>query len=108
MSIFLNIDCMDALPWFPDNHFDLAIVDPPYGDGNGGGSDRPIRIMGGEVRQKNHRVGHKPRRGIFQRTIPCLTQTNRLGRKLFQPSADKKLHRVAEKQYTREIHYGDV
>lgn len=41
---FLNIDCMDpeqGLPSYPDNFFDLAIVDPPYGIAekiyNGGG-----------------------------------------------------------------------
>lgn len=28
---FYNMDCMDALPQFPDKFFDLAIVDPPYG-----------------------------------------------------------------------------
>ena len=26
-----NQDCMEAMKGFPDNHFDLAIVDPPYG-----------------------------------------------------------------------------
>ena len=25
------MDCMEALPDFPDGYFDLAIVDPPYG-----------------------------------------------------------------------------
>ena len=30
---FINADCMDYLPKYPDNHFDLAIVDPPYGGG---------------------------------------------------------------------------
>ena len=37
---FYNIDCMEAMKLFPDQFFDLAIVDPPYGDGNskiGGG-----------------------------------------------------------------------
>jgi len=37
MSIYLNADCMNpetGLPSYPDNHFDLAIVDPPYGIGN--------------------------------------------------------------------------
>ena len=29
-----NMDCMEAMKQFPDNYFDLAIVDPPYGDGN--------------------------------------------------------------------------
>jgi len=28
-----NIDCMDLMAEFPDNHFELAIVDPPYGIG---------------------------------------------------------------------------
>jgi site-specific DNA-methyltransferase (adenine-specific) len=38
MNQYLNLDCMDkerGLPSFPDNHFDLAIVDPPYGIGLG-------------------------------------------------------------------------
>lgn len=26
-----NMDCMDGMREFPDNYFDLAIVDPPYG-----------------------------------------------------------------------------
>jgi len=29
-----NIDCMVGMGKFPDKYFDLAIVDPPYGDGN--------------------------------------------------------------------------
>ena len=38
---FYNLDCMEALRAFPDNYFELAIVDPPYGDGQGGdGSGR--------------------------------------------------------------------
>lgn len=32
---FYNMDCMDAMRQFPDGFFDLAIVDPPYGDGGG-------------------------------------------------------------------------
>lgn len=31
MNIFENRDCMDGMKEYPDNHFDLAIVDPPYG-----------------------------------------------------------------------------
>jgi len=30
----LHADCMDYMKDIPDNHFDLAIVDPPYGIGN--------------------------------------------------------------------------
>lgn len=33
---FINGDCLDYLKEFPDNYFDLAIVDPPYG---GAGKD---------------------------------------------------------------------
>ena len=31
MIELLNIDCMDYMAGLPDNAFDLAIVDPPYG-----------------------------------------------------------------------------
>ena len=47
-SGFYNMDCMEAMQQFPDGFFDLAIVDPPYGDGGqkiGGGTIRT------EVRQ---------------------------------------------------------
>ena len=30
-SVALNIDCMDYMATLPDKHFDLAVVDPPYG-----------------------------------------------------------------------------
>ena len=32
-NAFENIDCMEMLKKCPDKHFDLAIVDPPYGIG---------------------------------------------------------------------------
>lgn len=32
---FINGDCMDYLKEYPDNYFDLAICDPPYGDAGG-------------------------------------------------------------------------
>lgn len=40
MNIAYNIDCMEYMRTLPDNAFDLAIVDPPYGGDNsqnGGG-----------------------------------------------------------------------
>ena len=30
---FYNMDCVEGMKQFPDQYFDLAIVDPPYGDG---------------------------------------------------------------------------
>jgi site-specific DNA-methyltransferase (adenine-specific) len=50
MSIYLNADCMNpetGLPSFPDKHFDLAIVDPPYGIKEDG------RKSAGRVANKN-------------------------------------------------------
>ena len=37
MSEFLNIDCMEGMKKYPDKYFDLAIVDPVYGDVTQGG-----------------------------------------------------------------------
>jgi len=31
-----QMDCMELMAQYPDNHFDLAVVDPPYGIGMGG------------------------------------------------------------------------
>lgn len=33
MREFINADCMQYMPSYPDNYFDLAICDPPYGIG---------------------------------------------------------------------------
>lgn len=33
MTRAFNMDCMEAMKKFPDKYFDLAVVDPPYGDG---------------------------------------------------------------------------
>lgn len=49
MTTAYNMDCMEAMRTFPDKFFDLAVVDPPYGDGNStvgavlGTIRRPIR-----------------------------------------------------------------
>lgn len=32
-SLALNMDCMAYMRTLPDKAFDLAVVDPPYGDG---------------------------------------------------------------------------
>lgn len=31
MNIAYNMDCLEAMRQMPDNAFDLAVVDPPYG-----------------------------------------------------------------------------
>lgn len=47
-SGYFYMDCIDGMRMFPDNYFALAIVDPPYGKGEDGGTKR-----GGYVKQKN-------------------------------------------------------
>ena len=37
MNVAYNMDCMEAMKQFPDNAFDLAVVDPGFGDVNPGG-----------------------------------------------------------------------
>ena len=31
-SIVFNEDCIEGMKRYPDNYFDLAVVDPPYGN----------------------------------------------------------------------------
>lgn len=56
---FYNMDCMEGMKAFPDNYFDLAIVDPPYGDGAGDG--------GGGTDLGNASTGTKPGGGAISR-----------------------------------------
>ena len=93
MNIAYNVDCMEYMATLPDKAFDLAVVDPPYGDGNsrsdhgekehwnrvGGLFDRYKKVtrtggdMGGKIRKKNNSLGRIPRAGILQRIVPCFT-----------------------------------
>jgi len=55
---YFNEDCMEGMARYPDNHFDLAIVDPPYAvgasDGKfGGKSNHPSKISG-KLNGKNY------------------------------------------------------
>ena len=49
MNIAYNMDCVDAMKDMPDNAFDLAVVDPPYGDAltNIDGGGKPWNRFGG-------------------------------------------------------------
>lgn len=36
VSEVYNMDCVEYMRTLPDNHFDIAICDPPYGDADSG------------------------------------------------------------------------
>lgn len=69
---FYNMDCLQGMKEFPDNYFDLAVVDPPYGGGltdNGGcqgwfskyHQQDPVKDIGGrEVRRSVRQVQENP------------------------------------------------
>lgn len=49
---FINADCMEYLKEFPDNYFDLSIVDPPYGGVTQGGY-MSNKMGGGVAKNRN-------------------------------------------------------
>lgn len=51
-STIYNCDCMELMKQYPDNHFDLAIVDPPYGID-------AAESFGGEQRKSGNGVAMK-------------------------------------------------
>lgn len=42
---YYNMDCMQGMAEFPDNYFDLAIVDPPYGIKQGGDANHTRSVI---------------------------------------------------------------
>lgn len=52
---FYNMDCMEGMKEFPDKYFDLAVVDPPYGDAGGGlATDTAVGSKGTSI----HKLGN--------------------------------------------------
>lgn len=67
---FYNLDCMEGMKDFPDNFFELAIVDPPYGDAseNRGGVEQ-VRAAVQQVQEStsNQRtVGNQTAHGVIR------------------------------------------
>jgi site-specific DNA-methyltransferase (adenine-specific) len=48
-----NMDCMEYMRQFPDKHFELAVVDPPYGIGEDGSRNKTR--TGGLVKPKDYK-----------------------------------------------------
>lgn len=53
---FYNMDCMEGMKKFPDNYFDLAIVDPPYGEKVGKGGYMKNTISGGVAKRNSYHL----------------------------------------------------
>lgn len=66
ISETFNIDCMEALREAPDNHWDLAICDPPYGIGEDGGRFRDRKGGGHRVLQKKSWDNQPPSEVYFK------------------------------------------
>lgn len=64
-SIVFNEDCMTVMARYSDNHFDLAVVDPPYGIGEHGGKKRE----GGQARAKGLKTSIYKNKG-WDNSIP--------------------------------------
>lgn len=56
MAVFdlRNCDCMELMAQFPDKHFELAIVDPPYGMGRDGSKETKTCRPGRAYARKAH------------------------------------------------------
>lgn len=62
LNRLINDDCMNVLKDIPDNYFELAIVDPPYG-GGGKADGTGLRFHGGDRWDKYQ----QPCGGVLQR-----------------------------------------
>lgn len=51
-----NMDCMDLMRQYPDKHFDLAIVDPPYGIGETWKKDKKSKFYRHSSSYKNNNI----------------------------------------------------
>lgn len=61
---FYNLDCMEGMKEFPDKYFDLAIVDPPYGDASVSDDRGGWNRFGG--RFDRYKGGHGQGRNVRQ------------------------------------------
>ena len=81
-------DCMDIMRDMPDKAFELAIVDPPYGDGGGNWENKKRSRFGGRfdkysIRGVNHAYG-----GRFERYAPPESITD--GRNTVEEISDRR------------------
>ena len=59
------MDCMEYMRQFPDKHFELAVVDPPYGIGEDGGKFRGRKGQGHRILPKKNWDRNTPEAPFF-------------------------------------------
>ena len=74
---YYNMDCMELMAKYPDKHFDLAIVDPPYG-----------------IRQDGHRENNRSKLAISKNYHKALWDQDSPSEEYF-----KELYRVSKNQF---------
>ena len=63
--LITNEDNMELMARYPDNYFDLAIVDPPYGINLDGGGSSCLLVNGKETIKPSDPTGERPVPAVF-------------------------------------------
>lgn len=120
---------MEYMKTLPDNAFDLAICDQPYGGGNEGeinggqirGKVRQVQVnhaFGGRFERYNYPpprrkkgepniVGHRTVGRLLQGVVQGVEESDYMGSELLQDATDKVLRGVAKTHYFRGFLNGD-
>lgn len=85
-SVFANGDCVDAMKKFPDKYFDLAIVDPPYGNAGGTFLSGNWSRFGGRFDRYKAQVDDKSKRQQIEWDV---APTDEYFRELFRVSKNQ-------------------
>jgi site-specific DNA-methyltransferase (adenine-specific) len=80
MITLLNDDCMNVMAKYPDKYFDLAIVDPPYGIGEGNKKSKTRNCYTGFGNNKTWVKGRDYGGGEFDYSTPDVSYFDELKR----------------------------
>ena len=66
MITYTNEDCMELIKRYPDKHFDLAIVDPIYGDVTQGGWNKNPHCADKLAKASNYSVYMESKQNTYR------------------------------------------
>jgi DNA modification methylase len=106
-AALFNSDCMDVMAQYPDNYFDLAITDPPYGIGIGTstGGGKPFGNSGSHAIATNN-LGFELTaceldKDYFDASVKRITQAM-AQESLFKPSPSNTVYEQVDMLYQSE------